>query len=98
VKILPQIMNPGIKQKEIGSTNKKSNLLMWLLGHFPAARSMLEIGSGTGHFTRWFENEQDMQVYGLDKSRAMLNKAKEFGSCRLVQGDAIKLPIFIQIC
>jgi len=71
---------------------QEKNLLMWLLGHFPAARSMLEIGSGTGHFTRWFENEQDMQVYGLDKSRAMLNKAKEFGSCRLVQGDAIKLP------
>lgn len=72
---------------------KEKTILIWLLSHFPVAQSILEIGSGTGHFTRWFEKELGMQTYGLDKSRAMLNKAKEFGSSHLVQGDAINLPL-----
>ena len=49
-------------------------LLTWLLTSIPSAASLLEIGCGTGHFTRWLR-DMPLQVIGLDRSPAML---KEF--------------------
>ncbi len=66
-------------------------LMKQLLKGFPSARSILEIGCGTGHFTRWF-SQQGKQAIGLDASRAMLNEAKRFGSELLLQGNALKIP------
>jgi len=66
-------------------------LLSWLLAIFPQARLILEVGCGTGHFTRWF-NEQGLQAVGLDISPFMLAEAIRLGSSRCLQGNALGLP------
>lgn len=40
-------------------------LLGRLLADFPQARTLLEVGCGTGHFTRWCD-EQGWRAIGLD--------------------------------
>lgn len=70
-----------------------------LLGHFPGAGSILEVGSGTGHFARWFR-EQGLLTVGLDLSAPMLCQASAYqrsaqpasNGARLVQADAYRLP------
>jgi ubiquinone/menaquinone biosynthesis C-methylase UbiE len=66
-------------------------LLKQLLAGFPQAQTMLEIGCGTGHFTRWF-SEQGLGAVGLDLSPAMLAEAIRLGSPPCVLGDALVLP------
>jgi ubiquinone/menaquinone biosynthesis C-methylase UbiE len=66
-------------------------LLTWLLAGFVGARTILEVGCGTGHFVRWF-CEQGLQVVGLDLAKAMLNEAKRLGGRIYLQGEALKLP------
>jgi ubiquinone/menaquinone biosynthesis C-methylase UbiE len=66
-------------------------LLKQLLAGFPQAQTMLEIGCGTGHFTRWF-SEQGLGAIGLDLSPAMLAEAIRLGSPPCVLGDALMLP------
>jgi ubiquinone/menaquinone biosynthesis C-methylase UbiE len=66
-------------------------LLKRLLHCFPMARSILEVGCGTGHFTRWFD-AQGLQAIGLDVSFPMLQEAKRFRSSDCLQGEALKLP------
>jgi ubiquinone/menaquinone biosynthesis C-methylase UbiE len=65
--------------------------LHWLLAIFPRAGTILEVGCGTGHFTRWF-NEQGLQGVGLDVSSLMLTEAIRLGSSRCLQGNALELP------
>jgi len=66
-------------------------LLKRLLSGFPAAHSILEVGCGTGHFTRWF-GEQGLRAVGLDLSWSMLEEAKGLRSPPCLQGDALALP------
>ncbi len=66
-------------------------LLRRLLAGFPQARSVLEVGCGTGHFTRWL-GTQNLQVIGLDLSPAMLREAIRLGSPPCVRGSALALP------
>ena len=66
-------------------------LLKRLLRCFPAARSILEVGCGTGHFTRWFR-EQGLQAVGLDLSWPMLEEAMHLKGPACLQGDALMLP------
>jgi len=66
-------------------------LLKRLLAGFPRAGTILEVGCGTGHFTRWFA-EQGLQATGLDLSRPMLTEAVRLGSPLYVRGDALALP------
>lgn len=66
-------------------------LLRWLLGRFPQARLVLEVGCGTGQFTRWFE-AQGLHATGLDTAAAMLEEAAQLGTRRCVRGDALALP------
>jgi ubiquinone/menaquinone biosynthesis C-methylase UbiE len=66
-------------------------LLKRLLAGFSRARTLLEVGCGTGHFTRWF-GERSLQVMGLDLSSPMLAEAVRLGSLPYVQGDALALP------
>ena len=77
----------------VGSQADKQEkaLLKRLLRVFSTADSILEIGCGTGHFTRWF-SQQGMQAIGLDLSRPMLEEANRFGSSLLLKGGALKLP------
>lgn len=66
-------------------------LLQWLLSHFPEANTLLEVGCGTGHFTRWFRS-QNLQAVGLDASAPMLAEARRLDGLSYVQGDALALP------
>jgi len=66
-------------------------LLGRLLTRFPHACTILEVGCGTGHFTRWFD-EQGLQAVGLDSSRPMLSEVVRLGSPACVRGDALALP------
>ena len=67
-------------------------LLQWLLARVPAARSILEVGSGTGHFAGWLA-ESGFDVVGLDRAPAMVKEAQRiFPSIPFVLGDAHRLP------
>jgi SAM-dependent methyltransferase len=69
------------------------SLLAWLLRWFPAARRVLEVGSGTGHFTQWLSARGPLAI-GLDRSPAMLREAgrSQIGS-PLLLADAHRLPL-----
>ena len=66
-------------------------LLGRLLGRLPGTREVLEVGCGTGHFTRWMTS-RGLQVVGLDLSRPMLREAGRLGTRGCVEGSAIDLP------
>lgn len=63
----------------------------WVLEHFPRTSSVLEIGCGTGHFSRWLDRGR-LATVGLDLSTAMLARAQELNGVPLVQGNAFCLP------
>jgi ubiquinone/menaquinone biosynthesis C-methylase UbiE len=65
--------------------------LRQVLESFPQARSVLEVGCGTGHFTRWLR-EQGLAAVGLDLSREMLAEAQTLDGLLLVRADAHRLP------
>jgi len=70
----------------------EKSLLKGLLASLPPAESLLEVGCGTAHFTRWFES-LDLRCSGLDLSRLMLREAKKLWVSRsLVQGESAHLP------
>lgn len=66
-------------------------LLGRLLTSFPGASTVLEVGCGTGHFTRWF-SERGLRTVGLDMSRPMLVEAIRLGTPPCVRGDGLALP------
>jgi ubiquinone/menaquinone biosynthesis C-methylase UbiE len=70
---------------------QEKSLLKRLLHCFPNACSILEVGCGTGHFTRWFD-ALGFQATGLDVSFPMLEEAKRFKNPDCLQGEALKLP------
>jgi ubiquinone/menaquinone biosynthesis C-methylase UbiE len=68
-------------------------LLARLLAPFATARRALEIGCGTGHFTRWLAGRLPY-VVGLDRAPAMLAEARRRDArSLLVEGDAHDLPL-----
>ncbi len=69
----------------------EKRLFVRLLNGFPQARSVLEIGCGTGHFTRWF-CERNLHAFGLDVSPAMLSEAALLNSPPCLLGDGLDLP------
>ncbi|MEA3345944.1 MAG: class I SAM-dependent methyltransferase [Chloroflexota bacterium] len=69
-------------------------LLDKLLERLPEVRSALEVGCGTGHFTRWLAGEGSWAV-GVDLSSAMLVQAQRLnapGRCPYLVGDGLTLP------
>ena len=66
-------------------------VLGWLLQGFSGLGSVLELGCGTGHITRWLSDEGWAAV-GLDLSAAMLTEAQALDGVPLVQSDARRLP------
>jgi SAM-dependent methyltransferase len=71
----------------------EKKLLGKLLHLFPEAHSVLEVGCGTGHFTRWMA-ERGLGTAGLDISEPMLNEARRLGGpTRYFPGDALALPV-----
>lgn len=68
------------------------NLLTWLLGYFPSARSAIEVGCGTGHFTGWLAGK-GLRVAGLDRAPAMLAECRRrHRGIPVLLGDAQDLP------
>lgn len=57
---------------------EEEQTLAGLLRRFPARQTVLEIGSGTGHFARWLAG-QGHTVYGVDVAPGMLAVAAEHG-------------------
>jgi SAM-dependent methyltransferase len=66
-------------------------LLARLLARWTCVRTVLDVGCGTGHWTRWL-NDAGPAVYGVDLSWAMLREAQRMGTRRCLQGDAHALP------
>jgi SAM-dependent methyltransferase len=71
---------------------QEKRLLAGLLTNFPEATTVLEVGCGTGHFTRWLA-EQGYRVTGLDCSEAMLTEARRRNGIPYIRGDAMALPL-----
>ncbi|HSH17122.1 MAG TPA: class I SAM-dependent methyltransferase [Verrucomicrobiae bacterium] len=69
----------------------EKQLLGTLRARFPRGGTVLDIGCGTGHFTRWLAG-QGMQATGLDLSPAMLAEAAKFNGLRYLHGDVSALP------
>ena len=69
----------------------EKQLLRELLADYPVARKILDVGCGTGHFTRWFAT-QGLDATGLDISRPMIAEAQRLGGAAFVEGDAMQLP------
>lgn len=68
-------------------------LLDHLLAPFGGARSALEVGCGTGHFTRWLASRVG-HVVGLDRAPSMLARARQsLPRSPLIQSDAHRLPL-----
>jgi ubiquinone/menaquinone biosynthesis C-methylase UbiE len=66
-------------------------LLTRLLDWIGGAESLLDVGTGTGHFARHFDRV-GLQVVGVDVSLPMLLQAARLGSLPLVVGDGYRLP------
>jgi SAM-dependent methyltransferase len=67
-------------------------LLGKLLCTFPNARTALEVGCGTGHFTRWMAGK-GFDTVGLDASQPMLKEARRYDGSQYLLGDASALPL-----
>jgi len=67
-------------------------LLDWMLARLPRAERVLEVGCGTGHFSRYLAS-RSLRIVGLDRSPAMLMALRN-GEPRIVgvQADAHRLP------
>lgn len=67
-------------------------LLGWLFAACPSARTVLDVGCGTGHFAAWLQ-QRSLRVIGIDRSPAMLGELREqHPSLPVVLGDAGCLP------
>ena len=64
-----------------------TRLLDWLDG----GQTLLDVGSGTGHFARHFAHA-GLRVVGVDISLPMLREAARLGSPPSILGDALRLP------
>jgi ubiquinone/menaquinone biosynthesis C-methylase UbiE len=70
----------------------EKKLLRKLLNQFGDVQKVLEVGCGTGHFTRWMESF-GLECYGLDLSHLMLGEARKlWPNGQLIQGESHNLP------
>ncbi|HLE69622.1 MAG TPA: class I SAM-dependent methyltransferase [Vicinamibacteria bacterium] len=69
----------------------EKELLSKALETFPERKTLLEVGCGTGHFVRWFE-DQGLATAGVDISTTMLAEARRRGTSACVAAEASALP------
>jgi len=69
----------------------EKELLAKLLDRFTNAHTILEVGCGTGHFTRWMA-KRGLEAVGLDISEPMLSEARRLDGPNYLSGDALSLP------
>ena len=74
-KIRPQDYENWYSSKEGLYFDKREKELIAKMLEFKPRQRLLEIGCGTGHFLKWFENFE-LNLTGIDSSRKMI----EFGS------------------
>ncbi|MGB9105022.1 MAG: class I SAM-dependent methyltransferase [Terriglobales bacterium] len=77
---------PGKRADEL-----EKDLLAKMLALFPQAKTVLEVGCGTGHFSRWLAS-RGFQTVGLDCSTPMLQQARRHPGVAYIRGDAYALP------
>ncbi len=77
------------KYKETDILEKEA--LSAMLNHFPDAKRMLDVGCGTGHFTRWYA-QLGYETVGLDISPIMLNVAIQLWHGPFYNAPAEKMP------
>ena len=67
-------------------------LLAWMLNRLLGAEKVLEVGCGTGHFSRYLAS-RSLRVVGMDRSPAMLTALRSGEPPIIVlQADAHRLP------
>ena len=69
----------------------EKELLAKALETFPERKTLLEVGCGTGHFLRWFEDRR-LATVGVDISTTMLAEARRLGTSACVATEASALP------
>lgn len=75
------------------ASRAERGLLSWLLGALPEARTVLDVGCGSGHFTAWLAR-QGFQPIGLDRAPAMLAVLRrQLPQCPALLADAHALPL-----
>jgi ubiquinone/menaquinone biosynthesis C-methylase UbiE len=71
----------------------EKQVIKLMLSEFDQPKTVLEIGCGTGHFTRWF-GESGFQASGLDLSPLMIRQAKKlWPGADLINGASLSLPL-----
>ena len=84
--------NYNFKYKRAEHLEKK--LLAELFAQFPDVKSVLEVGCGTGHFTRWMASDLSLECIGVDVSKVMLQEAKErWPKGTLLRGESSLFPL-----
>lgn len=73
----------------------EKRLLHKLLRTLDGVKTVLDVGCGTGHFTRWFQ-ELGYDAVGLDSSPEMLAEARRRIAVSYQIGDAQDLPFAAQ--
>jgi len=71
---------------------EEKEILQWLIDQFTNVTSIIEIGCGTGHFSRWFES-LGLNVTAFDISMNMIGEAKKRAKLDFLIGDAGNIPI-----
>lgn len=75
------------------ASRAETGLLAWLLQAWPEARTVLDVGCGTGHFLPWLA-ERGLRPVGLDRSPAMLRVLRRrMPGTPAVLADARALPL-----
>lgn len=69
----------------------EKQLLAGLLRDFPNAMTVLDVGCGTGHFSRWL-SDRGLRVVGVEISPAMLGAISIGDNVSYVLADALMLP------
>lgn len=77
------------KYREIDILEKEAIGMM--LKHFPNAKRILDVGCGTGHFTRWYAS-LGYETIGVDISPIMLDVAITLWDGQFYNAPAQKLP------
>jgi ubiquinone/menaquinone biosynthesis C-methylase UbiE len=77
------------KYKEIDILEKEAIAVM--LKHFPNAKRLLDVGCGTGHFTRWYA-ALGYETIGVDISPVMLDVAIALWDGQFYNAPAQRLP------
>jgi ubiquinone/menaquinone biosynthesis C-methylase UbiE len=80
------------QQKYRRADRSEKALLNKLLDNLGETESLLEVGCGTGHFTRWFDS-LGLDCVGFDLSDLMLGEAKKlWTNGTLLQGESAFMP------